>query len=205
LKEKGDYSALTIWNVFYGADGVPGALLRHAWARRLEICGPSMPRQPGETDTAFRARTEYLWGLVEHLDADCRKFKVDELLIENKASGISVAQQMNKLFYGARYRVSHVDPGKTDKIARMLRVVPVFTAGQVWAPADGGQFKKFAAEVIDQCAKCPNGTHDDLCDSATYAIYYLRNSGWLERREEQFLRKDEMGKNWKTLKPLYNI
>ena len=53
-------------------------------------------------------------------------------------------------------------------------VAPVFESGMVWAPE-----KKFADELIEECAAFPHGEHDDFCDSMTMALIRFRRGGFL--------------------------
>ena len=82
----------------------------------------------------------------------------------------------------------------------MNRVQQVFTDGQVYAPD-----RPYAEMVIRECADAPKGQYDDLVDSTTYAISYLRGQGYLERREELFLSNEDAARKYKTLPPLYRI
>ena len=121
-KEQNDPSGFTIWGTFLTKDGFRAAILLHAARLRLELCGPDIRRLPGESDKAFRLRTQHLWGLVETVDDACRRYKVDQLLIENKGSGHSVHQAMYSLFYRPRYHIALYDPKKLDKTARLIRI-----------------------------------------------------------------------------------
>jgi hypothetical protein len=50
----------------------------------------------------------------------------------------------------------------------------------VWHP-----MRAFADMVIDEMAMFPRGKHDDLTDVMTQGLWWLRQGGWLERREER--------------------
>ena len=78
-------------------------------------------------------------------------------------------------------------PGKgRDKVTRMHMVAPLFEAGMVWAPE-----KKFADEVIEECAAFPNGDHDDYVDSMTMALIRFRQGGFITLEGE-----DDMNGEW---------
>lgn len=201
-KKKGDPSGFTVWGVFITEEGFQGVFLLHAARLRLDFCGPEPKPLPGETYKDWRFRTQHAWGLVETVHDACRALGADVLLIENKASGLSVIQTMSTLLR-AEYHVESFDPKAMDKVARMIRVQPVFSSGQVHAPFDDGYPKAWAEMVIDECASTTG--LDDLTDSTTQALYWLRATGMLERKEEQFIRKEEIGRNYKPKKPLYNI
>lgn len=177
--EENDPSALTVWGVFNNEVGYPRAMLIHAWAKRLEISGPKMEPEPGEHESLFKLRTKKYWGLVEWTADTCNRFKVDRLLIENKASGKPAAQSLANSHGRAGWSVHLVEP-KGDKYARGLAVQPSFSQGMIYAPE-----REWAEEVIDECAKFPKATHDDLYDSTTQAIKHLRDSGLLRSDEDR--------------------
>ena len=66
-----------------------------------------------------------------------------------------------------------------DKHARVNEVAPLFESGMIWAHE-----KKFAEEVIEECAAFPFGDHDDLVDSTTQAIMRFRQGGLIEHPED---------------------
>jgi hypothetical protein len=204
-KQENDPAGFTIWGGFLTEDGFRAAILLHAFRKKLEFCGPDPKPLPGETYREWKIRTQAQWGLVEHVHDACKRFSVDHLIIENKASGLSVIQTLAKLFTGARYSIQAYDPKALDKVARMIRVQAEFSGGQIYAPFEDGEPKEFAGMVIDECAICPRGRYDDLTDSTTAGVYWLRTQGFLERREEQFLRKEDAAKDWKQKPPLYRI
>ena len=201
-RDENDPSALTIWGTFTTKEGTRAAILLHAFAKRLELVGPELPRWPGETDADYRARTQHEWGLVEHVHDACKRFSVDHLLVESKASGHSVVQAMGRLFRHAKYSIELIDPKNLDKQARAYRVVPQFAAGQIWAPD-----KSWADSVISEAAIFPRGRHDDQVDSLTQSLWWLKNHGFLESSDEQFIRPEPVS-NYKPAResaPLYPV
>ncbi len=200
-KEENDPAGFTIWGAFQTPEGKRGAILLDAFSLKLDICGPDPVQAPGEEYEAFRERTKEQWGLVETVFDRCRKFRADVLLIENKASGLSVIQMMEKLFVRRKFRVEAIDPRRLDKMARAIRVQPEFSGGYVYAPLS----KEWAKGVVNECALFPRGRHDDRVDSATQALYWMRTHGFLERSEEQFLSREESARKYKDAPPLYNI
>ena len=210
-KEENDYSGFTIWGAFLTKEGFRAVMLLHAARLRLGIVGPDIWNEPGETYGEWRRRTKHTWGLCETIHDACITHKVDELWIENKGPGLSVIQTMDQQFRRRRYGVKPFDPKRLDKSARMRRVEPEFAKGMVYAPFDKDSNGDpvmplaWAEMVIKECSVAPRGRYDDLTDSTTAAIYIIRQLGWLEHREDQFLRKEEMGRNYRQPKPLYNI
>lgn len=56
-----------------------------------------------------------------------------------------------------------------DKIARANMVSDMFASGYVWAPS-----RRWAEEVITECAEFPNGEFDDYVDSTVQAMIRFR-------------------------------
>jgi len=199
-KQENDPSALTIWGVWQKGgqsarrilsrtgevsdvlderDTIPCVMLMHAWEKRLPIHGPDIERMPGETDVAFRNRQLLAWGLVEHVIDTCNKYNVDMLLVEAKGPGLSVAQEIERLNKTNSWAVRLVNPGNADKVARAYAVQPTFSNGIVYAPD-----KTWADKVITQFEQFPKAKHDDLVDSTTQALKYLREHNLIRRPEE---------------------
>lgn len=200
-KEENDPAGFTVWGTFLTDEGDRAVCLLYAWRKRLELCGPDQMRWPGETDEDYRERCSPQWGLVETVHDACARYRADVLLVENKASGHSVVQAMARLFPRHKYTIELHDPMKLDKMARVIRVQPEFSGGYVWAPLD----RSWASMVVDECAMFPRGRYDDLTDSVTQAVYWLRKCGFLERRQEQFMAKEDAAQHRKRPAAIYPI
>ena len=111
-KEENDFSAMTVWGVFTEND-IPKVMLMNGWQAKLE-----------------------LHELVDKISATAKKFSVDHLLIENKASGISVAQELRRLYASEDFSVQLHDPKGGDKVARAYSVQHILAEGVVHAPTD---------------------------------------------------------------------
>ena len=158
-KQENDFSALTVWGIFttdtvaqpskqvirgerlvnidprdYG-NQAPKVMLMNAWQERLE-----------------------LHDLVQRVAKTCKEMKVDRLLIEDKAAGHSVAQELRRLFGYEDFAVQLVNPGAIDKVARVYAIQHIFAEGMVFAPD-----RQWAEMTIAQCTAFPRGKHDDLC------------------------------------------
>ena len=103
----------------------------------------------------------------------------DTLLIENKAAGYSVAQEMRRLFGNSKFGIQMYDPKSQDKLARLYSIQHLFAEGLVYAPV-----KQWAETVIQQCETFPKGKHDDLVDCVSMAMRHMRDSGVLVRSTE---------------------
>jgi len=153
--ERADYSAITTWGVFYPDEGDEAAIiLLDAEKGRWEF--------PELKDAAMRLYKE---------------FEPDMVLIEQKASGTPLTQDLRKM----GIPVSGFTPGRgADKFSRMNACSPVFESGMVWCPET-----RWAEEVIEECAAFPNGEHDDLADSMTQAILRFRQGGFIRTRSDE--------------------
>jgi predicted phage terminase large subunit-like protein len=194
-KEENDPSALTIWGLWFDNPGAPGQgdpgdpkiMLIHAWRKWLTLHGTPAPRMmPGEDPKEYQARCRKNWGVVEHLADDCRRFKADMLIIEAKATGLVVEQEIRRVYSREPWGVKTVNPGRMDKTARVNAVIDLFTDGMIWRPD-----KEWAQMVEDELAQFPKGHHDDLVDTTTQALSFLRRGGFAARTVEARVEVDE--------------
>ena len=173
-KTENDPSALTIWGVFSG-DVV---------AQNLKTIGNETDRVFSESHprvmlmSAWEGRHE-LHELVEKVAVSCRKMKVDKLLIENKAAGHSVAQEIKRLYGYENFAVQLYDPKGQDKLARLYSVQHIFAEKMIYAPR-----RRWADAVIQQVGQFPKGKHDDLVDTVSMALRHMRDLGLLIRSSE---------------------
>jgi predicted phage terminase large subunit-like protein len=177
--EGNDPSALTIWGVWRHESGFNRAMLIFGWRKFLDFEGTRLKPEPGENQREFMARQMEEWGLVEWTAETCKHWKVDRLLIENKASGKAAATSLRKRYVNRNWSIQLVEP-KGDKVARAIAVQPTFSNGMVYAPTD----RQWCRDVIDEMAVFPYGKHDDYTDSVTQAVKHLRDQGLLELDED---------------------
>ena len=147
-------------------------ILMWAWAERLE-----------------------LYELIKKIEETAKKFKIDRVLIEDKASGYPVAQELRRRGRVISDVLSHnpktadrADFGVTlitpegDHVARAYAVQNLFECGLIYAPAEATGmgdflFKDWADRVINELADMPKGTHEDLADAMTQALVHMRKLG----------------------------
>lgn len=210
-QERNDPSGFTVWGIYRDANGNPKVLLLHAWRKHLELHGPEIERKRNEPERLYVDRAKKQWGLVEWVAYDCKRLRVDRLLIESKASGMSVAQEMTRLYANEGWGVELVNP-EGDKYARAVAVVHLWADGFVHVPAsrldpndaDSLAPRDWAQLVIDEMAIFPNGRFRDLTDASTQALRHLRMVGLAVRREER--EDDRIAKSMhrEKLPPLYH-
>lgn len=201
-KHENDPSALTIWGVFRDKHNNSRVMLCYAWEGWEQLhelvssvnymCLPQWKPDPKTVDPELMAKLKLL-----------PRLPVRKLIIESKATGISVGQELLRLFGGyGSYSIELIDPKKLgggDKVARVHSVEHLFESGMVYAPTAA----RFAEKVIDQMAKFPRAEHDDLTDTASQALRYLRDTGLIARSEEHARDFAEAAAFKPQLPPLY--
>lgn len=173
-KQQNDYSAFTVWGI-YRHEGRPRIMLMSGWKDRL-----------GLND------------LVVKIAETGKRFPMDRILVENKASGISVAQELRRLFSNEKWMVELVEP-HGDKVARMYMIQHLFENGIVYAPR-----RQWADDIIDDVSKFPKGAHDDMPDSVSQAMGWLRRTGWALRKDE-YEAEQEVPMFQSVDRPLYDV
>lgn len=167
-------------------------------------------------DTAFSTSTRAnysactTWGIFQNeetgknaiilLDAERGKWEFPELkkkaldlyrlhepdicLIEARAAGAPLVYEMRAM--GLPVQDVVVGRGaagqSNDKISRVNSITDVFASGNVFAP----KAKRWAQEVIEECAAFPAGEGDDYVDTVTMALHRFRQGGWLVNENDDW-------------------
>lgn len=201
-KQENDFSALTVWGIF-SSDTVAVPSKQVMRGERLTNIDPRDYAQQSPKVMLMNAWQERLelHDLVQRVAKTCKDMKVDRLLIEDKAAGHSVAQELRRLFGYEDFAVQLVNPGALDKVARVYSVQHLFAEGMIHAPD-----RQWAEMVIGQCSTFPRGKHDDLVDTVSQALTHLRQLRMLTRSSEHIA---EVGESLRhrgaPLVPLYGI
>lgn len=127
--QENDYSVCTTWLV-----GVNAFYLQDMWKGRVEF--PELKKK-----------------VVELYELH----KVNEILIEDKASGQSLLQELQR---NTRLPIKPIKV-EQDKIARVNAITPLIEAGRIVLPTNKYWLKNFT----DECEEFPNGEFDDTVDS----------------------------------------
>ncbi len=166
-EEENDFSARTTWGVFpfaheriHPTTGViitneikRCVILLEAWHDKVPF--PDLRRE------AMRAYNDW---------------EPDWVLIEKKASGHSLIQELRK----SGVRVKSVDPKGKDKTLRAhISSSPLEQGCVFYVP---GHLE--ASDVIEECAKFPVGAYDDYTDTVVMALAWLRRMGSIEYFDE---------------------
>jgi phage terminase large subunit-like protein len=180
-KQENDPTACSVWGIFMQPRKrkapLPNVILLDCWEDWLGF--PNLIRR-------IKKEMKYTYGDTDEpllrpvVVQKARRVKhqgrrPDIILIEEKASGISLRQQLleeNILTHG-------YNPGNEDKLTRLHYVSPMFAAGRIWAvesEINPGNFKTWADPLISQvCSYVGPGSieRDDLLDSATQGLRLL--------------------------------
>ncbi len=148
-KETADFSAITTWGVFYPQYKGPHVILLDVRKGRWDF--PELKKI---------ALEEYKY------------WEPETVIIEAKASGTPLTHELRQVGVPV---VNFVPSKGNDKHVRVNSVAPLFESGRVYYPAD----KRWAEEVIEECAAFPYGEHDDLVDSTTQALMRFRQGNFI--------------------------
>ena len=157
-KETADYSVITTWGVFHpDQDSGPNIVLLDVKKGRWDF--PELKR-------VAKAQYDY--------------WKPDNVLIEAKATGVTLQQELRRV----GIPVTMYSPGGrrsgTDKISRANSVAPMLEAGMVWAPDTD-----WAEALVEECAAFPNGDNDDMVDSTTQALMRFRAGNFIALQTDE--------------------
>lgn len=156
----------------YGAFGVftyngrRGVMLLDSWADHLGY-------------PALRAKAIEEWHSIYGKTSERKGKKADAVLIEAKASGQSLIQDLRQ----ANIPAIPYNPGSADKINRAHQASPILELDCIWIPESNkepGKFVTWARAFVEQIGMFPNAEHDDYVDVFTQVLIYLRDGGWLE-------------------------
>lgn len=174
-----DPTACGVWGVFWHEE-ITGILLLDCWQDHLGL--PALTKRvKKEMDVAYGDDEDrpLLKPLIGPSRLATSGRKPDIILIEEKGSGISLRQNLERdgIFTYA------YNPGRADKLSRLHMVSDVFAKRQVWMPESenrAGQPKSWCDPVITQlCSYRGPGSikHDDHVDQTTQAIILAKNKG----------------------------
>ena len=158
--ERDDYTARTTWGVFkHPKTGRYACCLLAATKKRLNF--PDLRANAWE---AYRA----------HMP--------DRVIVEKKASGHSLIQELRKRGVPITASVA-----KGSKESRADAASVPLEAGHVYYFES-----RWADEVIDECAVFPNAPHDDYVDSVCHALIWLRRHFKLDAVTDRRFDKDAL-------------
>lgn len=161
-KERADYSAYSIWGIFKTGEE--------------DFMGEEYVRNNMILLEAGRGQWEYPDLVAKVKEINTAYNNPDAFLIEKKASGQSLVQDLRR----RGFPVFEYIPDK-DKVSRAHACTPFLKSGCIYVPADRlddntMRPKSFAQDLISEAIQFPFDAHDDLTDTFTQAILWMRDS-----------------------------
>ena len=188
LDKKGDPdpTACSVWGVFHH-EKRSNVMLLDCWEDHLGL-PDLMKRVKRELNTPYgddedQALIKPLFGSSKPMTSGR---KPDILLIEDKGSGISLRQMLER----EGIEAYAYNPGRADKLSRLHIVSPVFAQRRVWLPESNvhpGQPRTWCEPLIAQlCAFTGEGSikHDDFVDSTSQAMRLCMDKGLIKLGSE---------------------
>ena len=186
-----DPTACTVWGVFHH-EKRNNIMLLDCWEDHLGM--PDLIRRvKKEMNIAYgddddNALIKPMFGSSKPLTSGR---KPDILLIEDKGSGISLRQMLER----EGLEAYAYNPGRADKLTRLHIVSPIFARKMVWLPESAshpGRPRNWIDPMLHQlCAFTGPGSikHDDFVDSTTQALRLCMDKRLLDAVQA---RKDEI-------------
>jgi predicted phage terminase large subunit-like protein len=188
LKTLNDPSGMIVWGVFTPDEQAQSSLIYNRITKKL------VSNERASSESVPNAMCMHAWTdryefhqLIEKTVQTARRMKVDLLLIENKAAGISVGQEIRRVYQNERFSVQFFDPKSQDKFARLVSIQHIFQEGLVCTPDT-----EWAEAVITQVGQFPRGSHDEYVDMTSMGLRYLRDNGLLQRAIEKHEEMESM-------------
>jgi predicted phage terminase large subunit-like protein len=168
-KETADYSAITVWGIFNKkeVDEYDG---KEYTVSHIILLG------------AKRGRWEF-GELMQKAKEIEEEFKPDVYVIEKKASGQSLIQELRR----RGFPVYGYKP-ETDKLMKMHSASYAFHAQRVWYPKD----RTWALEVVDEVCSFPFATHDDYADTVSQVMLWMRDEWKLTSPDDPTYEDDDV-------------
>jgi predicted phage terminase large subunit-like protein len=175
-KTTNDPTAFQAWGLFENLDTKrTECMLLDAWEDHIAY--PALRKKTLEAwKDLYGGRLDALSGLPDHLHPPRR---ADQMLIEEKGSGLSLRQDIRQ----AGVPAAAYNPGHADKVARAHMAAPFVELGIFWIPEsrkEPGEFTKWARPMLKHFEDFPNGEHDDHVDAFTQTVLWFRNNDLLK-------------------------
>lgn len=166
VRERSNYSALTVWGVFRRESGETGETENHlilleAVRRRVEF--PELKSM-----------------VVDYY----RRWEPDAFIVEKKNAGVSLYQELRRTGVPVQEYTPH--RGSGNKYARLNSVADIVASGIVWVPRT-----RWAEELVEEIAAFPSGEYDDYVDATVMALMRFRQGGFISLRSD-----DGVDMNW---------
>lgn len=169
--ESADFSAMTAWGVFpHTSKKSTGEEYHHD---HLILLGAWQDRVPAVD-------------LPDIVKDHCRIMSPDIILVEKRASGHTVIQELKRRRFPVKAWLPKGKPGALGKVPRAHGVAMMLEAGSIhYIPGSKTE------AVLEQCATFPYGKHDDMVDTVTMALTFFRDRFMFQSADEE-MDEDEL-------------
>ncbi|MEQ1710859.1 MAG: terminase family protein [Hyphomicrobium sp.] len=175
--EENDYSACTMWGVFNHSTSAGKG--REVDQRNLIMLG------------AWREKIAAV-DLIKRVEAHVKRFSPDMILIEKRASGAQLIQELKRRRWPVKAWLPKGPPGTRGKVPRAHAISYLLESGSVWYyPIHSSQAQTTPDDVIDESAAFPNGTYIDLVDTVTQALAWARDKYFLKIATDELSDEEE--------------
>lgn len=167
-KTHNDPTACTVWGVFENKNGNFCVMLLDAWDEHMQY-----PELRQKVVDEFKAR----YGGDASNPRDPGQLP-DIVLIEEKGSGITLIQDMNR----TNVPVRPYNPGKMDKVQRLHAVSHLVCNGRVYLLESSkvkGEPVTWSNKFMEEVCVFPMSLHDDYTDTFSQMLALLRDQNWL--------------------------
>lgn len=125
-------------------------------------------------NTIIIAKAQRKWLQFYELGEEIKELqkvhKIHKIYIEEKASGISIFQELQRL---TNFNLLKLNPKSKDKTERVIAIQPTLQSERVILVEDS-----WNEMFLSECASFPFGVHDDMVDTLAYAVEeFLQKSG----------------------------
>lgn len=173
-KTHNDPTACTVWGVFQDDKNVWCVMLLDSWHDWMKY-----PDVRKRVTSDFKAK----YGGGEN-DLSNPGQNPDLVLVEEKGSGITLIQDLNRT--GVPVRA--YNPGKMDKVQRLHAVSHLPCNGRVYlleSKKVPGEFVTWATDFVTEVCVFPLSLHDDYTDTFSQMLALLRDQSWLKIDPEE--------------------
>lgn len=192
-KEINSFNACTVWGVWFDRYERPRVVMMEAWRWR----GPLLGEKPEPNTPLSEARKK--WGLTERVLDTARRRKADAILIENKTRATDLNRELIRNLRPGECMV-YLDNPAGDKTSRLHSTVPLFADKIVYVPET-----EWAEMVMTEVMQVPKGKHDDLADTVSAALNWLRTRGLIRLGNEADLENIERDTLRSPTESLYDV
>jgi len=179
------WSACTTWGIFKNDHQVDNIILLSLWRGRLE--NPDVRRM------ILRLAHNYYDTHTNYPAPETQAFKPDMILIEGKANGTPLLQDLRR----AGLIINSFDPlkhGGGDKTSRGRAISHLVEAGLIWIPSEPPLYTKlrpFADLFVESCASFPNDDDSkDIVDTMSQALIKFRLQGLIGHPDDAYIQEE---------------